>query len=636
MDPFPSDFDSPATRTNPDPGEPGVAACVRMLSRAPDDRTLERMLVAWSVHRDGSAFDRAWLLAWDGPTGRLVVRHHAGRDPGPGAAADALRAALERGPWGESQEAPCVLDPEALDGVPGDTWRDGRPRVGEPGEADAPWRGHPAAGATMFLRDGKAAALLVGVWDHAAASETATGFLAALGEIAGPLFDAQARAAEARARARTAAALAEFARASVSSLNLSEALHLAARLACLGTGSLGSALWLARPDGDLRLEVTHGPAGRRERLARALEPFAAATLSGGRPWVADEHALDALGISGEPIATAAAWPLAAYGRTLGVLAVHDAAPGPEGPATAQAIEFLGTLADLTAGMLEAARREDALRASEHRRRDLADRMRREERLAALGELAAEVAHEARNPLASISAFARRVHRGLEEDDPQRDYLEIVLRETERLEGLIEGPLRYAELEPPRLELENVNALIQQVLQEMGESLVRRRVRLLKRLSPDLPPMLLDAARIRQVVRNILTHALESVPMGGRLRIESRRVQPYVVVDVAHDGAQAPGDLLERLFVPFAAGRVGTADVGLGTAQQVVREHGGEIRLRREPEWGTVYSFTLPILENQDRRAAASDRRGARPDRRRRSPNEPAKPVAPSDRDQLEG
>jgi signal transduction histidine kinase len=163
-------------------------------------------------------------------------------------------------------------------------------------------------------------------------------------------------------------------------------------------------------------------------------------------------------------------------------------------------------------------------------------------------------------------------------------------------------------------MESLNAVLQEALQQAGETLVRRRVRLLKRLAPDLPQLLLDPERLRQVVRNVVAHAVDAVPVGGRIRVESRRVGRHVVVDVGYDGARRPGEAIEHLFVPFSADP-GRAGVGLAAAQQIVREHGGEIRVRSESDGTTVVSFTLPADENSDRRAGARERRGRRGDRR---------------------
>jgi nitrogen-specific signal transduction histidine kinase len=114
---------------------------------------------------------------------------------------------------------------------------------------------------------------------------------------------------------------------------------------------------------------------------------------------------------------------------------------------------------------------------------------------------------------------------------------------------------------------------------------------------------------------MLESALEAVSVGGRIRIESRRLGTSVLLELAHDGPRAPGELLEQVFVPFASQRPGGPAVGLGVAQQIVREHGGEIRVRSDGEWGTVFSLSLPVHENQDRRRAEADRRRARGERR---------------------
>jgi signal transduction histidine kinase len=169
-----------------------------------------------------------------------------------------------------------------------------------------------------------------------------------------------------------------------------------------------------------------------------------------------------------------------------------------------------------------------------------------------------------------------------------------------------------------LRLENVNGLLQAVLRQSGEQLVRRRVRLLKRLSNEVPPLLLDITRMSAAFRNVLEHALERVNPGGRVRVETRRVQHFVVIEIAHDGRIDPGQMLDDLFVPFHL--QGGHEAGLGMARQIVLEHGGEVRARSSGEWSTVFLLSLPIRDNGDRRQAADDRRISRSDRRHRSPS----------------
>jgi signal transduction histidine kinase len=159
--------------------------------------------------------------------------------------------------------------------------------------------------------------------------------------------------------------------------------------------------------------------------------------------------------------------------------------------------------------------------------------------------------------------------------------------------------------------------VQQTLQQIGEQLVKRRIRLVKKLSPDVPVLLLDAARVRDALANLLRNAIESVALGGRIKVESRRLGGHVVVEISHDGVREPGSALDQLFVPFTVGPGGRPNLGM--AERIVREHGGEIRTRSEGEWSAVVAFALPIRENQDRRHTGGERRSTAHDRRLRFP-----------------
>jgi len=257
------------------------------------------------------------------------------------------------------------------------------------------------------------------------------------------------------------------------------------------------------------------------------------------------------------------------------------------------------------------------REAERHSRDADAQLRHADKAIAVGERGMHVAQEIRNPIAAIAGIAKRLARETEEGSEKREYLDIILRETERLERVLGEQLSLAQMTRPRLKLQSMNVLVQEALEQQSEELVRRRVRLLKRLSPDVPSLLLDEDKIRQVVANILQHALTSVPAGGRVRVETRTGGGMVQAEVAHDGPKVPGESLDRLFVPFSATRRYGAGVGLAVAYQVVREHGGEIRARSEGDWSSIVTIYLPLRENTDRRAKP-DRRAGRNDRRRRS------------------
>lgn len=613
------------------------ALLARFLEASVEPDALERMLVSLAVHPAGAGCVHAHLMRFNPDRERL----EGARVASAVAPALALERTLEWARFAEPPPADAArlaewqafsASPTRLTGAPAEAWRNGGVCIGPAGDAEFPWRGAVSVGAVLLRRGLRAHALLVGEWSGVEDGVAGAERLESLARTVEATWDALDPAAEARRRAQHADALGEFVRAGVSSLNLAEALHLAARLAVQGTGAHGAAVWLTGASGT-RLEVTHGPAGQRERIGRVLLPLAEEVIRTLEPRVlygpAERGRIDAQdlpsaapGVELDAYAVAAR-PLVAYGRALGALALYHGHPRiGEAPATfvRMDLDFLGVLADVLGLVLEQARRGEEVQRAELANHELRARVRREERLASIGERASRVAAEVRNPIASIGAFARRVHRELDEGDPHREYLEIVIRESQRLECLFGEQVEHAALQPLRLKVESLNAVVQDVLRQSGEMLVRRRVRLLKRLDPELPALLIDPERMRQVVHNVLSNALESVPIGGRIRVESRRAHPYVIVDVAHDGPHEPGDALERLFVPFATRPNGGTGLGLGLVQRIVREHGGEIRVRSEAEWTTIVSFTLPIPDNQDRRQKSSERRNSHTDRRQRFPD----------------
>jgi signal transduction histidine kinase len=287
------------------------------------------------------------------------------------------------------------------------------------------------------------------------------------------------------------------------------------------------------------------------------------------------------------------------------------------PFDAVTADAVGVLAGVASGALGRVLRGDRARETERRLRDAEAQLRHADKVIAVGERGMHVAQEIRNPIAAIAGLAKRLARDAAEGSETREYLEIILRETERLERILGEQLSLAQMTKPRLRLQSLNVLVQESLEAHSDELVRRRVRLLKRLAPDLPSLLLDEEKIRHVLANVLHYALTAVPAGGRVRVETRAGGGMVQAEIAHDGPKVPGESLERLFVPFSATRRYGSGVGLAVAYQVVREHGGENRARSVGDWSSIVTIYLPVRENTDRRARP-DRRAGRNDRRRRS------------------
>lgn len=622
--------------TRPEP-VPDPRALPALLDCEADLDALERGLLVAATHPLTGGAERAWIVRADERRALLEGwRVHEAGEPA-GTLAEAIaraRRAPPMEPAGQERVRAWAAPTESLDGACGTAWRSGATAEGPGSECPgAPWDGCAWVRAVPLRRGERAHGLLVSGW-RAVPAERATAGSEWLAAAATAALGVQVLAAEARRRARQSAAVSEFARLVVSAGHLAEGVHALVRLAAQSVSVRHAALWRVREDGALRLDVSHGPAPARDVQARMLQPAVEACAHGCRAGSGASGAtLPGAAVEGaNEIALWTLQPVVAYGRTLGVLAVWD---GAERGAVAAAwepgdLETLGTLVDQAALLFDHARGHEERAALERRREDLAARLRDQDRLATLGEMAGRVGAEVRGPLAALVTRLTDVLAGLADEDPRRSPLEAALREGERAGARLGELEDYARLEPARMRMESLNAVAQEALRASAESLARRRVRLVKSFAPDLPSLLLDAARIRRVVGNLVAVALEQLPLGGRIRVETRRMGALVSLEVVHDRSRESGDALEQLFAPFsltpAPGSGGSSErdtiagaaLGLGVAHQIVREHGGEIRVRIEDEWSSALVMTLPVLDNQDRRRAA-DRRGPRPDRRRRDP-----------------
>jgi len=592
---------------------------------AVDANGFDRMLLSLATHDDGGGFERALMLVWSADLERFEgwLAWHAPQIPLP------LEAWLEAA----ARQASVAIDVDrqravrerlfSVDDLPEvarRAWQGAGVACGTAPDDGGPWRAGATLGA-VALDGAHRYALLIGEWRDGDPADPAR--LEAVRRAAGRALSVRAQSGERERLQLRLATASELVRAASGSRNVAEVAQTLAEAAMKMGGTRGALLWRMGEGGEPLLVGASGAPGARERAVRALSPLVRAALGEGRAQRHGAGAPDARVPADLAPALGAArvMPFGEDGRVSGALAVYGRDVGhPSDPVDfgADTLAVMAMVADLAARLFERASADTERRGLERRARELQSRAERAERAARLGEMAARAAHEARNPAAAIAAFARRVHRNLPEGDINREYLEVILRETGRLERALLDPAQLTDPGPGGFALADLNAVVSEVLQRQAEHLVRRRVRLLKRLTPDLPRLLLDSERVRRVLHNIVQHALDEVSAGGRIRIETRRAQGHVVVEVAHDGPRPSGELLEHLFVPFQLARPAAGPVALAVARQIVQEHGGEIRVRSEGEWGTIFSFTLPVHGNEDRRRPGGERRVVRTDRRSRT------------------
>jgi len=225
-----------------------------------------------------------------------------------------------------------------------------------------------------------------------------------------------------------------------------------------------------------------------------------------------------------------------------------------------------------------------------RLRDMEAAVAREERLGAVGRLAASLAHEIRNPLASLSGSVQLLRES--EPSPLHD---IVLREVKRLNELVEDFLDTSR--PVRLDLQrhDVALLVGDVVAAFRNDARYKGRRVLRtHAEPGLPDARVDGARLRQVLWNLLLNAAEATPDFGTIEVRVGADGGSLVLSVIDDGVGiAPADL-RRIFDPFYTTRSGGTGLGLANVDRVARAHGGTVDVSSEPGQGTRFVIRVPI------------------------------------------
>ncbi len=222
---------------------------------------------------------------------------------------------------------------------------------------------------------------------------------------------------------------------------------------------------------------------------------------------------------------------------------------------------------------------------------------RSERLAVIGELSARMAHEIRNPLATIGGFARAIARGTRPDRIEAN-ARVIVEEVERLEKLLADTLNFTR--PTSLDLKptDLNDLAETVFGLLKGALDRGRVTLEKRLEPDLPSVVADAAQVKQVLLNLAQNACQAMPDGGTLRVSTRRMNGGVEVVVEDTGTGISPEDLRNIFNPFFTTKTSGTGLGLAISRKIVSDHAGDIAVASQPGVGTTVTVRLPIRRNE--------------------------------------
>jgi PAS domain S-box-containing protein len=230
-----------------------------------------------------------------------------------------------------------------------------------------------------------------------------------------------------------------------------------------------------------------------------------------------------------------------------------------------------------------------------------------EKLAAVGRLAASIAHEVNNPLEAIKNSLYLLQTSKDETVSTR-FLDVARKETERVSHIIRQMLGFAR-RSGEVEWVNVNQLLEETLVLIEKKLRQSKIEIVRELDTHLPAVRARADQLRQVFLNLILNAQQAIEGAGAIRIKTSRhaqsLQPSISVEISDTGYGISEDDLARIFEPFFSKRKKGTGLGLWVTQDIVRQHGGRIEVASDQGKGTTFNVVLlvdsPILENDDKR-----------------------------------
>lgn len=221
-----------------------------------------------------------------------------------------------------------------------------------------------------------------------------------------------------------------------------------------------------------------------------------------------------------------------------------------------------------------------------------------ERLSSLGQMAAGLAHEVKNPLGSIQGAAEILGDDATDDPRKRELFDVLSRESRRLGAVVDHFLNFARPRPLNMAPLDLGESVTRAVGQMHIQAASRQIDIVPRIDAGLPAVTGDAEQIHQVLLNILLNAIAASPDGARIDVtvssERRHASDTVVIRVVDRGdGIAEGDL-ERVFDPFFSTRESGSGLGLAISHTIVQDHGGSIHIDSRPGEGTTVAVTLPV------------------------------------------
>ena len=229
---------------------------------------------------------------------------------------------------------------------------------------------------------------------------------------------------------------------------------------------------------------------------------------------------------------------------------------------------------------------------------------RMDRLVSLGKLSSGIAHELRNPLAGIKTTAQALSEEMSKDDSRREYLNRITKEIDRLNDLLKTFFSFAK--PQKLNLIDcsVKDVINEIIPFLFKEIADQGVRFVEAYHPQLPKIKVDKNQMYQVFLNLFLNAIQAMPNGGELKIEVNPTvsysqdgpsQNFIKIVISDTGKGIPPNIIHRIFDPFFTTKPKGIGLGLSITYQIIKKHGGTIKVESKLEKGTSFIINLPVI-----------------------------------------
>jgi len=286
-------------------------------------------------------------------------------------------------------------------------------------------------------------------------------------------------------------------------------------------------------------------------------------------------------------------PLVAKDRVIGVILVDNMFT--QRPITDGDVRFLTMFAHQAALAIENAVIHTNLETMNKDMRVMHEQLVQSEKMAALGAMIAEITHEIRNPLVSIGGFTRRLAKKLQNSEDKK-YIDIILSEVTRLEGIIHDNLSYIKEIAPQFAEADINVVIEEILTLYEDELAQRLIRVVRDFSPSLPRLMVDSQQIKQAVINIMKNAMEAMENGGTIFIRTHETfeTGEAAIEIGDTGPGITAKAMHNIFNPYYTTKPRGTGLGLPITNRIIKGHKGRIELRNRDAGGALFTIKLPL------------------------------------------